>query len=366
MKRLFFFIFILFFHISVFAEYKSVFIEFKPVIAVKNGYNIGISELKINNRTVYPLSFKKGRNVFFLAPRNVISGYYPALHPKGMVFNEKTVILGCKDNKTDRDWLLLVSTGKDNVRLTDIMVNSQDNNTYEKFEYILPDIDTPQYISMYDNVSSGFEIDLYDNYVKLFVSIKNNKMNVDYVTEKYKERFNSLRDIADKDEYQFMEYLIYGILSGSHTMEEANEKLMNRKEYKNVRLKDILLNAQILKYLILKFNISVSMEDYFSGDISRDDLYMNIKNASDEEMALFQNSLNHLEFQLKDVDADEVFFTEFISYVGGYIKLEEFEKALSSTIMYDGNINNIMDNIYKLNDRVHKSGYIFMHILSDI
>lgn len=366
MKRLFFFIFILFFDLAVYAGYKSVFIEFKPIIAVKNGYNIGTSELQINNRTVYTLSFKKGRNVFFLAPRNVISGYYPALYPKGMVFNEKTVVLGCKDNKTERDWLLLINTGKDGVKLSDIMVNIKDNNTYEKFEYILPDIETPQYLSMYDNISRGFEIDLYDSYVKLYVSVKDNKMGVDYSSEIYNERFNNLKNIDDKDEHQFMEYLIYGILSGNHTVEEADEKFMNRKEYIGVRLKDILLNAQLLKYLILKFGISNSMEDYFSGDISRENLYMNIKNASSDEMELFQASLNHLEIQLKDVDADELFFTEFISYIRDYIRLDELEKAVSSTIMYDNDIKNMMENIYKLNEKIHKSGYMFLHILSDI
>lgn len=366
MKRLFFFIIVLLFDLSVFADNKLVFIEFNPLMAVKNGYNIGVSELQINSRTVHSLSFKKGRNVYFLAPRNISSGYYPPLYPKGMAFDAKNVVLGCKDSKTGRDWLLLVNTNKDSVKLTDIMVNDIDNSSFNKYEFILPDIDTPKYISMYDNVSSGFEIDLYESYVKLFVSIKSNKMNVDYLSEIYKERFNNLKNIADKDEYQFMEYLIYGILSGSHTIDEADKIFMNRKAYKDVRLKDLLLNAQLLKYLILKFDITSSMEDYFSGNISREDLYMNIKNASSDEMELFQAALTHLEFQLKDVDADEVFFTEFISYAGGYIKLEELEKAVSSTISNDRNIKNIIENIYQLNDSVHKSGYIFVHILSDI
>ena len=42
------------------------FIEFTPIAAISYGYSFGISELNINKRIIYTLSFKKGKDVFAL------------------------------------------------------------------------------------------------------------------------------------------------------------------------------------------------------------------------------------------------------------------------------------------------------------
>ena len=71
------FLFFLFVANTSFAANVADFIEFTPIAAISDGYSFGISEIKVNKRTIYTVSFKKGKDVFAVTPENMLRGYYP-------------------------------------------------------------------------------------------------------------------------------------------------------------------------------------------------------------------------------------------------------------------------------------------------
>lgn len=343
------------------------FIEFTPIAAISDGYSFGISELKVSKRTVYTISFKKGRNVFAVTPENILRGYYPDLTYTGLAINKDTIIIGGKQkNDTNVPWLFMFNIKNDKISIVDIITKATINEYIYNFEYNLPSVDAPRSIEDIDNdKKSEIELDFYETGVTLYAEVDNNGMHIDYNSKEYNNVFNTLDIMEDKDDYQFMQYLIYGALAGRLTHEQAESMYISQIRENNLKLQQLLTNMKRIKELAVADNLSSQVIEYLSRDIEQSELFEMIKTHSFSSE--FKKRIMLLDEQLKLLKIDEVVLNDFATYISGYINNQEFSDLLAiAAVSSYVDINAVLSNIFILDKVMHKNGYKIIYLQASI
>ena len=246
------------------------FIEFTPIAAISYGYSFGISELNINKRIIYTLSFKKGKDVFAVTPENMLRGYYPDLTFTGLAINKNTVIIGGKERySSNTPWIFMFKIQDKKISIADIITKATVNEYKYNFEYNLPNIDAPGSLPDIDK-KAEIELDFYETGITLYAEIRDESLNIDYSSSKYNDIFNVLDVMEEKDDYQFMQYLIYGALAGRLTKQQAEEMYISQIRESNLKLQQLIINMKRVKELSVQHNLSSQMVEYLSRDMEQD------------------------------------------------------------------------------------------------
>ena len=150
------------------------FIEFTPIAAISDGYSFGISEIKVNKRTIYTVSFKKGKDVFAVTPENMLRGYYPDLTFTGLAINKNTIVIGGKERYSSNEpWIFMFKIQDKKISIADIITKATVNEYKYNFEYNLPSIDAPRSLPDVDkDKKPEIELDFYETGITLYAEIK--------------------------------------------------------------------------------------------------------------------------------------------------------------------------------------------------
>ncbi len=343
------------------------FIEFKPIAAISDGYSFGISEIKVNNRTIYTLSFKKGKDIFAVTPENMLLGYYPDLLFTGLAINDNVIVIGGKERyDTNVPWIFMFIIKDKKISIADIITKATVNEYTYNFEYNLPSVDAPNSLVDVDkDKKAEIELDFYDAGITLYAEIRDKSLNIDYSSSKYNEVFNILDVMDEKDDYQFMQYLIYGTLAGRLTKAQAANMYMSNMRESNLKLQQLITNMKRIKELSIIHNISNQIVEYLSRDIEQSELFeiIDIVTKSKE----FKKRILLLDEQLKLLKIDEVVLNDFAAYISGYLNNIEFSNLLTIAAAPSYiDINTIISNIFILDDIIHKYGYKIIYLKSNI
>lgn len=367
MTSFFAFLFFLFVANTSFAATVADFIEFTPIAAVSNGYTFGTSEIKINKNTFYTLSFKKGRNVFALVPDDMHKGIYPNLEYTALAINGNMVIIGGKEKTKDSiPWIFLFQIQKESIVFLDILGVSQSDDYLFNFEYKLPNIHAPRGLTDInaDNIKE-FGLDFYDLGVTIFAEVHNTGFKIDYENPEYNKLFNSLDMIHEKDDYQFMQYLVYGTLSKRLDNNQADEMYNSFMQEFSYRLEQVINNIKRIKELAVEYHVSNSIKAYLMWDMEQETLFKVLdKKKSANEL---KERILLLDEQLKTLKVDEVVLNDFSTYVGGELDDSEFTEILIQALVpvYQ-DIKLMLSNILVLDNILHKNGYKMIYLKASI
>ncbi len=341
------------------------FIEFTPIAAISYGYSFGISELNINKRIIHTLSFKKGKDVFAVTPENMLRGYYPDLIFTGLAINKNTVIIGGKERySSNTPWIFMFKIQDKKISIADIITKASVNEYKYNFEYNLPNIDAPSSLPNVDK-KAEIELDFYETGIKLYAEIRDESLNIDYSSSKYNDIFNVLDVMEEKDDYQFMQYLIYGALAGRLTKRQAEEMYISHIRESNLKLQQLIANMKRIKELSVQYNISSQMVEYLSRDMEQDELFQLIDTFSNSRE--FKKRILRLDEQLKLLKIDEVILNDFATYISGYLSNTEFTDLLTIAAAPSYiDINTIISNIFILDNIMHKYGYKIIYLKASI
>ena len=275
MAVIFAFLFFLFVANTSFAANVADFIEFTPIAAVSNGYAFGTSEIKINNSTFYTLSFKKGKDVFALVPDDMLYGIYPNLEYTGLAINDNMVIVGGKEkSETAYPWVFLFQIQKERVAFLDIISAATVNDYVFNFEYQLPDIHAPKNIQDLDKDGiKEFGLDFYELGVNIFIEVHNDGLKIDYLNPIYNQRFNSLDIINEKDDFQFMQYLVYGTLAKRLDNKQLDKMYVGYIRESNYKLKQLITNVRRIKELAVEYKVANNVMEYLMWDMEQKALF---------------------------------------------------------------------------------------------
>lgn len=349
-----------------FAAPVTNFIEFKPIAAVSNGYTFGVSEVQLNKRTVFPLSFKKGKTVFILTPENMLRGKYPNINFTGLAINKDVVIIGGKEEKSDASYIFMFNIEKDKVSLLDIISKAQINENIFNFDYQLPDINAPKSIDDLDKDKiEEFQLNFYDYGFNLYVELYQKRMKIDYNSPVYNNIFNELDYKTEKDDYQFMQYLIYGVLAKRLSKIQAEQMYLSHIRESDYKLKQIITNMNRIKELTDANKLHNQMMAYFVKDIEENELFSIINKLKNPKE--YKQRIQLLDEQLKLLHVDEVILNDFATYIGGYISNKEFEEIVTKAAAPSyKNIRSLLSNILVLEGVLHRYGYKVTYIKADI
>lgn len=341
------------------------FIEFTPIAAISYGYSFGISELNINKRIIYTISFKKGKDVFAVTPENMLRGYYPDLTFTGLAINKNTVIIGGKERySSNTPWIFMFKIQDKKISIADIITKATVNEYKYNFEYNLPNIDAPGSLPDIDK-KAEIELDFYETGITLYAEIRDESLNIDYSSSKYNDIFNVLDVMEEKDDYQFMQYLIYGALAGRLTKQQAEEMYISQIRESNLKLQQLIINMKRVKELSVQHNLSSQMVEYLSRDMEQDELFQLIDTLSNSKE--FKKRILRLDEQLKLLKIDEVILNDFATYISGYLSNTEFTDLLTIAAAPSYiDINTIISNIFILDNIIHKYGYKIIYLKASI
>lgn len=343
------------------------FIEFTPIAAISDGYSFGISEIKVNKRTIYTVSFKKGKDVFAVTPENMLRGYYPDLTFTGLAINKNTIVIGGKERYSSNEpWIFMFKIQDKKISIADIITKATVNEYKYNFEYNLPSIDAPRSLPDVDkDKKAEIELDFYETGITLYAEIRDDSLNIDYSSSKYNDIFNVLDVMDEKDDYQFMQYLIYGALAGRLTRQQAEEMYISQIRESNLKLQQLIANMKRIKELSVQNNLSSQMVEYLSRDMEQDELFQVIDNLSNSKE--FKKRILLLDEQLKLLKIDEVILNDFATYISGYLTNTEFADLLTIAVAPSYiDINTIISNIFILDNIMHKYGYKIIYLKASI
>ncbi len=352
------------------------FIEFTPIASVPHNYSFGISEIKVHEKIVYAISFKRGKDVFAITPENMIKGYYPNIEFTGLSINDNIIVLGGKEknianNKNmqktqDIPWLFMFKVQENKISILDIITQASINEYTYSFEYNLPNILAPNTLIDIDkDKKPEIELDFYDTGVTLYAEIDNDKLNIDYSSPKYNEIFNMYDVMEEKDDYQFMQYLVYGTIATRLTKKQVEEMYISYIRESNYKLQQLITNMRRIKELSVLNNVSKYMVEYLLSDIEQNELFNKIANFTNKKE--FKKRVLLLDEQIKLLKIDEIILNDCASYIGGYIDDKKFADLM--TIISEPSyidINTIVSNILILDDIIHKYGYKVVYLKAGI
>lgn len=343
------------------------FIEFSPIAAISDGYSFGISEIKVNKRTIYTLSFKKGKDVFAVTPENMLRGYYPDLTFTGLAINNDVVIIGGKERYSSNvPWIFMFKIKDSKISILDIITKATVNEYKYNFEYNLPSIDAPRSLSDVDkDKKAEIELDFYETGITLYAEIRDDSLNIDYSSLKYNEIFNTLDVMEEKDDYQFMQYLIYGVLAGRLTKKQAEDMYISQIRESNLKLQQLITNMKRIKELTVQYSLDSQMVEYLSRDMEQNELFNIIETLPNNKE--FKKRILLLDEQLKLLKIDEVILNDFATYISGYLTNNEFTDLLTiSAAPSYLDVNTIISNIFILDNIIHKYGYKIIYLKASI
>ena len=343
MAVIFAFLFFLFVANTSFAANVADFIEFTPIAAVSNGYAFGTSEIKINNSTFYTLSFKKGKDVFALVPDDMLYGIYPNLEYTGLAINDNMVIVGGREkSKTAYPWVFLFQIQKERVAFLDI-ISAAIVNDYIK----------------------EFGLDFYELGVNIFIEVHNDGLKIDYLNPIYNQRFNSLDTINEKDDFQFMQYLVYGTLAKRLDNKQSDKMYVGYIRESNYKLKQLITNVRRIKEFAVEYKVANNVMEYLMWDMEQKALFnlLDKKGNSTE----FKQRILLLDEQLKLLKIDEVILNDLSTYIGGYLSDKEFADILTRAVVpIYKDIKLMLSNILTLDNILHKYGYKIIYLKASI
>ncbi len=231
-------------------------------------------------------------------------------------------------------------------------------NEYKyNFEYNLPSIDAPRSLPDIDkDKKAEIELDFYETGITLYAEIRDKSLNIDYSSSKYNDIFNMLDIMEEKDDYQFMQYLMYGVLAGRLTKQQAEDMYISHIRESNLKLQHLITNMKRIKGLSEQYQISSQMVEYFSRDIEQDELFQLIDSLPNSRE--FKKRISLLDEQLKLLKIDEVILNDFSTYISGYLNNREFADLLTiAAVPSYIDINAVISNIFILDSIMHKYGY---------
>lgn len=352
---------------SLFAAPAVSFVEFTPIAAVFDGYSFGISEIKVNKRTLYTISFKKGKDVFAVTPENMLRGKYPNITFTGLAINEDTVIIGGKERySTNIPWIFMFKISDNKISVADIITKATVNDYIYTFEYNLPNIDAPGSLPDIDNDKMAeIELNFYETGITLYAETKDNGLHIDYSSSKYNEIFNILDVMDEKDDYQFMQYLIYGTLAGRLTIKQAEDMYISQIRESDFKLQHVITNMKRIKDIAVSNNLNSKIAEYLLRDIEQDELFELIDSLANGSE--FKKRILLLDEQLKLLSIDEVILSDFATYVSGYLTDREFADLLTIAVTSSFlDIKTILSNIFILDDIIHKYGYKIIYLKTGV
>lgn len=367
MLRIVIFAFFMLVYFNLTAAPVVSFIEFTPIATISDGYSFGISELKVNKRTIYTISFKKGKDIFAVTPENMLRGYYPNLNFTGLAINKNTVIIGGKERySSNTPWIFMFKIQDKKISIVDIITRATVNEYKYNFEYNLPSIDAPRELVDIDkDKKAEIELDFYETGITLYAEIRDKSLNIDYSSSKYNDIFNVLDVMEEKDDYQFMQYLIYGALAGRLTKQQAEDMYISQIRESNIQLQQLIANMKRIKELSVQYNLSSQMVEYLSRDMEQDEIFQLIDNLSNSKE--FKKRILLLDEQLKLLKIDEVILNDFATYISGYLSNTEFANlcTIAAAPLYI-DINTIISNVFILDNIIHKYGYKIIYLKAGI
>ena len=345
------------------------FIEFTPIAAVSGGYSFGSSEVKINDNTFYTLSFKKGKNVFALVPDDMINGSYPNLEFTGLALKDDLIIIGGRE-KTNMafPWVFLFQMEKERVAFLDIISAASLNDYVFNFQYQLPNINAPKNLSDIDKDKiSEFGLDFYDLGVIIYTEVTVNGFKIDYTSPIYNEKFNILDMLHEFDDYQFMQYAVYGTIAKRLNKNQAEKMYTSYIRESNYKLQQVINNMRRIKELAIEYNLSNSIMEYLTHDLEQESLFTLLEEKEKVETVEFKQRIELLDEQLKLLKIDEVVLNDFTTYIGGYLSDKEFADILTRAVVpYYKDIKLILSNVLILDNILHKYGYKIIYLKAGI
>ena len=209
------------------------------------------------------------------------------------------------------------------------------------------------------------ELDFYETGITLYAEIRDKSLNIDYSSSKYNDIFNMLDIMEEKDDYQFMQYLMYGVLAGRLTKQQAEDMYISHIRESNLKLQHLITNMKRIKGLSEQYQISSQMVEYFSRDIEQDELFQLIDSLPNSRE--FKKRISLLDEQLKLLKIDEVILNDFSTYISGYLNNREFADLLTiAAVPSYIDINAVISNIFILDSIMHKYGYKIIYLKASI
>ncbi len=331
--------------------------RFSPVAALpKTGYIYGV--VKIPDGRAWKtssVSFRKGDRVYAVVPDNQ-SAVFPAIKVSSMGFYKDFAVIGGQESEDLRNaWIIMLYLGKEPRLVDAVKYSLLDNYDYD-FYFDLPSIDAPGDIGDMDgNGMPETELDFYQRKFRMLLKISEKGLHIDYSSPYYIRSFNKLKNSAEKDEYQFREYLLYGILTGRISERDGVEKFVGRNSSEMGNAPSIISKAVELKKLAGSLGASDMLTAYFSGELEAQDVAMKLDEKGRDSSA-FMFAVFELEKELNLLHLDEVAFNDFTAYFSDGIDEAEFRKsAARSLASYSGDIYSILTNFRSLDSALHKT-----------
>ncbi len=252
------------------------------------------------------------------------------------------------------------------ISIADIITKATVNEYKYNFEYNLPSIDAPRSLPDIDkDKKAEIELDFYETGITLYAEIRDKSLNIDYSSSKYNDIFNMLDIMEEKDDYQFMQYLMYGVLAGRLTKQQAEDMYISHIRESNLKLQHLITNMKRIKGLSEQYQISSQMVEYFSRDIEQDELFQLIDSLPNSRE--FKKRISLLDEQLKLLKIDEVILNDFSTYISGYLNNREFADLLTiAAVPSYIDINAVISNIFILDSIMHKYGYKIIYLKASI
>lgn len=331
--------------------------KFTPIAALpKTGYVYGV--VKIPGGSGWngvAVSFRKDGAVYAVVPDNE-SLKLPVLNVSSMGFYKDMVVIGGQESKDLRKaWIIMLSLGGEPALVDAVRYSVLDKYDYD-FYFDLPSIDTPKEIGDIDGDGSPeTELDFYQRRFRMLLGITEKGLHINYSSPYYTRAFNKLKNTAVKDEYQFREYLLYGIITGRISERDGVDKFIGRNSAEMGSTPVIISKALELKKLARTMGASDMLVAYFSGELEAADIAKKLDEKGRDSSA-FMFSVFSLEKELNQLHLDEVAFNDFITYFSGGMDEAEFKKTASRSLAsYSGDIYSILTNYREIDGALHKT-----------
>ena len=234
------------------------------------------------------------------------------------------------------------------------------------FEYQLPNIHAPKNIQDLDKDGiKEFGLDFYELGVNIFIEVHNDGLKIDYLNPIYNQRFNSLDTINEKDDFQFMQYLVYGNLAKRLDNKQSDKMYVGYIRESNYKLKQLITNVRRIKELAVEYKVANNVMEYLMWDMEQKALFnlLDKKGNSTE----FKQRILLLDEQLKLLKIDEVILNDLSTYIGGYLSDKEFADILTRAVVpIYKDIKLMLSNILTLDNILHKYGYKIIYLKASI
>jgi len=223
--------------------------------------------------------------------------------------------------------LLLLSSNNSNIKILDQISPSKMNDNLYTFLLNMSPLTIKDKVAYIDSITKNIELDFTSCQFRLFLIVTDGKLEIDFTPAIYEKQFKDLSRIDVLDEYQFREYLLYGLITSNLSERQARKILKEREKKDEEKISLVIENTINVKNIATEFQIGGDLlVAYFSKQANISDISNILSDVDTERREKFFKLMIDIETTLYAIGVDEFIFNDFAEYFNGNITEKEFKK----------------------------------------